>query len=114
MPVLKSLATRAPGGARLHSRECQGAPMSVSAVNSNSNVAANTPQNSHTVQHGDTLSAIARQNGVSLAALLAANPQISNPGLIYPGDSIDIPGGNARSEEHPSELQSLMRISNAV
>src|SRR3546814_642119 len=34
-------------------------------------------------------------NGVSLAALLAANPQISNPGLIYPGDSIDIPGGNA-------------------
>src|SRR3546814_1154313 len=95
MPVLKSLATRAPGGARLHSRECQGAPMSVSAVNSNSNVAANTPQNSHTVQHGDTLSAIARQNGVSLAALLAANPQISNPGLIYPGDSIDIPGGNA-------------------
>src|SRR3546814_575913 len=95
MPVLKSLATRAPGGARLHSRECQGAPMSVSAVNSNSNVAANTPQNSHTVQHGDTLSAIARQNGVSLAALLAANPQISNPGLIYPGDSIDIPSGNA-------------------
>src|SRR3546814_19595811 len=76
MPVLKSLATRAPGGARLHSRECQGVPMSVSAVNSNSNVAANTPQNSHTVQHGDTLSAIARQNGVSLAALLAANPQI--------------------------------------
>src|SRR3546814_10172930 len=96
MPVLKSLATRAPGGARLHSRECQGAPMSVSAVNSNSNVAANTPQNSHTVQHGDTLSAIARQNGVSLAALLAANPQIS------------------RSEEHTSELQSLMRISYAV
>src|SRR3546814_1633209 len=90
MPVLKSLATRAPGGARLHSRECQGVPMSVSAVNSNSNVAANTPQNSHTVQHGDTLSAIARQNGVSLAALLA------------------------RSEEHTSELQSLMRISYAV
>src|SRR3546814_10481039 len=95
MPVLKSLATRAPGGARLHSRECQGVPMSVSAVNSSSNVAANTPQNSHTVQHGDTLSAIARQNGVSLAALLAANPQISNHGLIYPGNSIDIPGGNA-------------------
>src|SRR3546814_11740740 len=72
MPVLKSLATRAPGGARLHSRECQGVPMSVSAVNSNSNVAANTPQNRHTVQHGDTLSAIARQKGVSLATLLAA------------------------------------------
>ena len=67
--------------------------MSVSAVNSNSNIAANTPQSSLTVQHGDTLSAIARQNGVSLAALLEANPQISNPNLIYPGDRIDIPGG---------------------
>src|SRR3546814_13421759 len=38
-------------------------------------------------------------NGVSLAALLAANPQISNPGLIYPGDSIDIPGGNAGPDD---------------
>src|SRR3546814_21125412 len=95
MPVLKSLATRAPGGARLHSRECQGAPMSVSAVNSNSNVAANTPQNSHTVQHGDTLSAIARQNGVSLAALLAAHPQNSNPCLISPGHRLPIPPRNA-------------------
>src|SRR3546814_17791004 len=104
MPVLKSLATRAPGGARLHSRECQGAPMSVSAVNSNSNVAANTPQNSHTVQHGDTLSAIARQNGVSLAALLAANPQISHPGLIYHGNSIALPGGHSdppAAAQHP-------------
>src|SRR3546814_13517499 len=95
MPVLKSCATRSPVWARLHARECQGVPMSDSAVNSNSSVAANTPENSHTVQHGDTLSAIARQNGGSLAALLAANPQISNPGLIYPGDSIDLPGGNA-------------------
>src|SRR3546814_21194540 len=99
MAVLKSLATSAPGEARLHSRECPGVPMSVSAVNSNSNVAANTPQNSNTVQHGDTLSAIARQNGVSLAALLAANPQLSNPGIIYPGASIDIPGGNAGHDE---------------
>src|SRR3546814_17293510 len=91
MPVLKSLATRAPGGARLHSRECQGVPMSVSAVNSNSNVAANTPQNRHTVQHGDTLSPISRQTGVSLAALLAAHHPHTPPDLIYPTHSIDIP-----------------------
>src|SRR3546814_14240981 len=91
MPVLKSLATRAPGGARLHSRECQGAPMSVSAVNSKSNVAANTPQNSHTVQHADTPSAIATQNGVSLAALPAAKPQNRNPGLLYPRNNLETP-----------------------
>ena len=47
----------------------------------------------HTVKSGDTLSAIARQNGVSLSALIKANPQIANPDLIYPGDKINIPGG---------------------
>src|SRR3546814_20558014 len=88
MPVLKSLATRAQGGARLHSRECQGVPLSVSAVNSNSNVAAHTPQNSPTVQHGDQLSAIARPPAVFLAALLTANPQFRHPGLLYPDNGI--------------------------
>ncbi len=48
---------------------------------------------SHVVQRGDTLSAIAQQNGVSLSQLLAANPQINNPNLIYPGQHITIPGG---------------------
>lgn len=45
------------------------------------------------VQQGDTLSAIAARNGVSLQALLAANPQISNPDLIFAGDTINLPGG---------------------
>ncbi|MFC2508693.1 MAG: LysM peptidoglycan-binding domain-containing protein, partial [Bacteroides sp.] len=39
-------------------------------------------------QQGDTLSAIAARNGVSIQALLAANPQISNPDLIFAGDTI--------------------------
>ena len=45
------------------------------------------------VQHGDTLSAIAQRSGVSLQALISANPQIVNPSLIYPGDTISVPGG---------------------
>ena len=45
------------------------------------------------VQQGDTLSAIAARNGVSLQALLATNPQISNPDLIFAGDTINLPGG---------------------
>jgi spore coat assembly protein SafA len=48
-------------------------------------------QNSYEVQHGDTLSAIAAQKGVSLAALEQANPQIRNPNLIYPGEHLHIP-----------------------
>ena len=46
-----------------------------------------------TVQRGDTLSAIAQRNGVSLAALIAANPQIRNPNLIYAGQTVHLPGG---------------------
>ncbi len=47
----------------------------------------------HTVRSGDTMWAIARQNGVSLNSLIAANPQIKNPDLIFPGQKINIPGG---------------------
>jgi spore coat assembly protein SafA len=50
---------------------------------------------SHVVQHGDTLSGIARQRGVSLQALIDANPQVHNPNLIYPGDRILVPSDGA-------------------
>ncbi len=45
----------------------------------------------YTVQPGDTLFFIAQRFGVSLQALLAANPQITNPNLIFPGQQICIP-----------------------
>lgn len=48
-----------------------------------------------TVQRGDTLSGIAQRNGVSLPDLLAANPQIRNPNLIYPGQTVHLPDGAA-------------------
>ena len=35
---------------------------------------------------GDTMFLIAQRFGVSLNALIAANPHISNPNLIFPGD----------------------------
>ncbi|MBX2836547.1 MAG: LysM peptidoglycan-binding domain-containing protein [Gammaproteobacteria bacterium] len=53
----------------------------------------NTQASTHTVVGGDTLSGIAARNGVSVSALLAANPQISNPDLIHPGDVINLPSG---------------------
>ena len=49
----------------------------------------------HTVQAGDTLSGIAAQSGVSLSSLEAANPQISNPNMIYAGQQLNVPDGNS-------------------
>jgi LysM repeat protein len=46
----------------------------------------------YTVQRGDTLSSIARECDTTLNALLRANPQITNPSRIYPGEEIYLPG----------------------
>ena len=59
----------------------------------------------YTIQHGDTLSGIAQQNGVSLSALRAANPQILNPNVIYAGDRVSIPGGQAGSGNSSAPTQ---------
>ena len=45
----------------------------------------------YTVRKGDTLWGIAGRYGVELTNLIAANPQIKNPNLIYPGDQVQIP-----------------------
>jgi murein DD-endopeptidase MepM/ murein hydrolase activator NlpD len=49
----------------------------------------------HTVQPGDTLSGIAAENGVSLASVEAANPQIRDFNLIYVGDLVNVPDGQS-------------------
>ncbi len=46
----------------------------------------------HTVIQGDSLWAIAGTYGVTLEALLAANPGIKNPNLISIGQEVAIPG----------------------
>ena len=45
----------------------------------------------HVVARGDTLGAIARGAGLSVAEVLAANPQIRNADRIFPGDRITLP-----------------------
>ena len=45
----------------------------------------------YVVKKGDTLWGIAKRWGVALNALIAANPQIKNPNLIYPGNEVNIP-----------------------
>lgn len=47
----------------------------------------------YVVQKGDTLGNIAGRIGVSWRDILALNPQIQNPSLIYAGQVIYLPGG---------------------
>ncbi|WP_350343444.1 LysM domain-containing protein [Proteinivorax tanatarense] len=48
-------------------------------------------QGRYTVQPGDTMFFIAQRFGVSLQALINANPHITNPDLIFPGDVLCVP-----------------------
>jgi murein DD-endopeptidase MepM/ murein hydrolase activator NlpD len=45
----------------------------------------------YTVKPGDSLTKIAKRNGISLAQLLKANPQITNPDRIQVGQLVNLP-----------------------
>ena len=45
----------------------------------------------HVVQEGETLAGIARLYGLSLEALLEANPQLTDPDLLRPGQALRLP-----------------------
>ena len=52
----------------------------------------------YTIKAGDTLSKIAARNGLTLAQLLQANPQISDPNRIKVGDVVNLPNGTTATE----------------
>ena len=49
----------------------------------------------HTVIKGDTMWKIAVKYEIGLSEIINANPQISNPNLIYPGQVLNIPENNS-------------------
>ena len=53
--------------------------------------AASAKGSTYIVQRGDSLSRIAKAHGLSLDAVIKANPQIKNPDLIHPNDKITLP-----------------------
>lgn len=55
----------------------------------------------YTIQRGDTLGNIAVRSGCTLSALLAVNPQIQNPSLIYVGQVINLPVGAQKPPANP-------------
>lgn len=70
----------------------------------------------YTVQSGDTMSGIAKRFEISLAELLKANSNITNPALIYVGQKITIPdtGSLASYEQQVFELVNKERAARGL
>ena len=56
---------------------------------------------SYVIQVGDTLAKIAGRVGTTVSAILAVNPQIYNPNVIYVGQVINLPGGSTPNYPPP-------------
>ena len=67
----------------------------------------------YTVRWGDTFRKIAARLGYNVNDLIAANPQVWNPNLIYPGQVIYLPGStsyNPGGNYDPSGWQSTYTV----
>ena len=72
---------------------------------------------SHTVQKGDTLWKLAVKYQIGTREIIAANPQISNPDLIYPGQVLTIPQLDSTVSAFENEVIRLVneiRIKNGL
>lgn len=63
---------------------------------------------SHTVVRGDTMWKLAVKYQVGTAEIISANPQISNPDLIYPGQVLQIPRQSSAVSAYESEVIRLV------
>lgn len=77
-----------PAGGSVQPGAASSPPMASSPAPSPA--AASRPPRQHTVRQGETLAAIARQYGVSLEAVLAANPRV-NPKRLRVGQTVVVP-----------------------
>lgn len=63
---------------------------------------------SHTVASGDTMWKLAVKYEVGTSEIIAANPQISNPDLIYPGQVLSIPQTSRSVLSYEAEVVRLV------
>lgn len=71
----------------------------------------------YTVVKGDSMWKIAVRYEIGISEIIAANPQIKNPDLIYPGDKINIPGIDTTVLEYEDEVIRLVneiRVKNGL
>jgi uncharacterized YkwD family protein len=64
----------------------------------------------YTVKNNDTMFLIANRSGISLSTLIKANPQISNPNIIWSGLVLNIPGSSYYSPSNPKPTVSTTSV----
>ena len=62
----------------------------------------------HTVAPGDTMWKISVKYETGLSEIINANPQIENPALIYPGQTLTIPGKDSEVEAYEKKVVELV------
>lgn len=67
----------------------------------------------HTVVRGDTMWKLAVKYEVGTSEIIAANPQIKNPDLIYPGDRLVIPTLDTSERAYEQEVIRLVNVERA-
>ena len=80
-------------------------------------VSASAENLSHTVVKGDTMWKLAVKYEIGTSEIIQANPHISNPNLIYPGQVLSIPQLNTTVTSFESEVIRLVndiRASNGL
>ena len=80
-------------------------------------VSASASSLSHTVVKGDTMWKLAVKYQVGTSEIIAANPQIANPDLIYPGQILNIPQISAAVLSYENEVIRLVneiRVANGL
>lgn len=73
-----------------------------------STTALATTPTSYVVIPGDTMWKIASKHQVGTSELISANPQISNPNLIYPGQVLNIPSLDSTVSSYEAEVIRLV------
>lgn len=79
--------------------------------------AVTAPGATHTVVKGDSMWKIAVKYEIGISEIIAANPQIKNPDLIYPGDKLNIPGKDitvSNYEDDVIRLVNEIRVQNGL
>ncbi|NLB82227.1 MAG: SafA/ExsA family spore coat assembly protein [Clostridiaceae bacterium] len=72
--------------------------------------ATNVSADTYIVQSGDSLWKIAVKYQIGLSEIIAANPQIRNPALIYPNQKVTIPEKNQQAQSYEMEVVRLVNV----